>query len=132
MQFHTIYTQAIPKQRQVNPWPDPEAYVADFVAQLAFCWKPSRPFPATLYFSANALPGKTYCALPKRIRLDYSQELHAAEQDWWAFSNAQKRAAKPQARGRFERLIDRLVAWRQGWRKADRRLLSSGNSHPLF
>ena len=114
---HTFYMPVIPKQQTADPWPSAaearqnfDRFVAHKVHALAWGWDKPREFPISRYYREHAEPGKNYCKLPS-LGID---QIEAAYRSYWHNAKPTRLARK---KGRFERFLDRLIAWRTGANK---------------
>lgn len=124
-----------PQRRSADPWPAYnwpalERATAAYVLARKWAWTKPREHPAHIFYTACQVPGKNYCRL---ATIPYEVDLRQ--------SPIYRRVPKlpihtPDPRGRLlqfaHRQLDNLIAWRQGWRKADMRLRSTGRTHPIF
>lgn len=80
--------------------------------------RPDRPWPNTPIHRAEvriAELRRQFPARPRRMRIVRAPDAHGLAEIRW-----------------LHQALDKLIAWRQGWRRADRLVVSSGKSHPLF
>lgn len=128
-------------QQTADPWPaysweELEQAIQRERARLKWAWAPmQRRLPAWEWVHA--------CEVQTRVlsRYPYCRLATIPYDEMIRHSPIYERAPKlpihtPDPRGRVlqrvHRLLDKLIAWRRGWRRFDAIAVSSGKSHPLF
>lgn len=95
-----------------------ERYAKAYKSSLKNSCKPARAWPDTPRHRAEVRIvelQRQFPARPRPVRVVKAPDTQGLAELRW-----------------LHQFLDKLIAWRQGWRKADRLVVSSGKSRPLF
>ena len=127
--YHPVITAPyVPPRREtlVDPWPSYQDTMTVARAWYVKYSAPARPFPALAFVEEERARRIGWCPIGLVRPRTLTQELQAMRQELWLTSDRAKKSSKPKRKiGWFERQIDKLIAWRQGWRNMDDVLLHS-------